>query len=117
MYPKPHPIHIHKKQVTFHCLRISSGHLERFTPPYDCALNFLLAHIIPVIFYLFFSSFSNMKNILYLFGRKTICLRTDLLEISVFLLMNLREFPLNKEFCEEKGTEMCSFLHISIEVV
>lgn len=114
MYPKPHPIHIHKKQVTFHCLRISSGHLERFTPPYDCALNFLLAHIIPVIFYLFFSSFSNMKNILYLLGRKTICLRTDLLEISVFLLMLIL---LNKEFCEEKGTEMCSFLHISIEVV
>lgn len=27
---------------------------------------------------------------------------TDLLETSVFLLMNLREFPLDKEFSEEK---------------
>lgn len=93
MYPKPHPIHIHKKQITFHYFRVSSGPLERLTP-YDCALNVLLAHIMSVIFNLFFfSSFSNMKNIPYLFGRKTIYLKTDLLEISVFLLMNLREFP------------------------
>lgn len=44
-----------------------------------------------------------MKKIPYLFRRKTIFLRTDLLEISLFLLKNLREFPLDKEFCEEKS--------------
>lgn len=59
---------------------------------YDCALNFLLSYILSVIFNLFFFSFGNMKNIPYLFWRRRImCLRTDLPEIPVFLLMNLRD--------------------------
>lgn len=97
----------HKKQITSRCLKSFSMSFRESHSPYDCALDFLLSYILSGTFNLF--SLGNMKNMPYLFWRRRIiCLKKDLSETPLVLLMNLRHLSLNKGFHEKKKPEMCS---------
>lgn len=83
--------------------------LREIHTPYDCALNFLLSYILSVIFNLFVFLWQHEEYDVSV-PEKENYLFEDWLARNTCIFVNepQRLFPLNKEFCEKKITEMCS---------